>query len=425
MILSLVVGLAWSALPVAQRVVVGEIHAPITPATASYLKRLVTVANHEPKAQLLLIEIDTPGGLVSSARDMIQAMDQSKVPVVFFVHPAGAAATSAGAILLLASHVAAMAPGTNVGAAHPVGAQGEDIKGTMGEKVTQDVAAMVRGLAELRNRPVNLAEEMVIKSKSFSAQQAFDAKLVELIATSREELLKKLEGRVVLGAPLQLKNAQVETVSLSMGERVLSVVSHPNIAAILMTLAMLLIYFELSAPGISIAGILGGLCLILGLMAMQALSVQTGGVVLLGLGVVLIAVEVFAPSHGLLALGGVVSFVLGLFWAFDSNSDLRLSTILLANLGLGLGAAVFSLTWAAARTKRLTKQLREKLGGGGLAGLVGYTGVVQSVEGPNEGKAVFRGEVWTVESSHALAPGQEVVAESVNGFRVVVTPKKQ
>jgi membrane-bound serine protease (ClpP class) len=362
---------------------------------------------------------------------MVQAVDQSKVPVAFFVHPAGAAATSAGAILLLASHVAAMAPGTNAGAAHPVGAQGEDIKGAMGEKVTQDVAAMVRGLAELRRRPVNLAEEMVTKSKSFSAQQAFDSRLVELIADSREDLIKKLEGRVVLGSQLQLKNAQVEVVSLSMGERILSVVSHPNIAAILMTLAMLLIYFELSAPGISIAGILGGLCMILGLMAMQALSVQTGGIVLLGLGVLLIGTELFAPSHGLFALGGVVSFILGLFWAFDQNSDLRLSSLLLANLGLGLGAAVFSLTWAAARTKRLTRQLREKLGGGGLAGLVGYTGVVQAVEGSSpdgqqwEGKATFRGEVWTVEASEPIAAGQEVVAERVNGFRVVVTPKKQ
>lgn len=423
----LFLALVWAGLSLAlssePRVVVGQIRAPITPATASYLKNLIRSTEAEPKAQALIVELDTPGGLVSSARDMVQAIDRSEVPVVFFVDPAGAAATSAGAILMLAAHGAAMAPGTNIGAAHPVGPQGEDVKGAMGEKITQDVAAMVRGLAELRRRPVNLAEEMVTKSKSLSAVQAMEARVIDWIAVSRADLLEKLEGRVLKGAPLKLKNARVDLLGMTLGERVLSIVSHPNIAAILMTLAMLLIYFELSAPGVSVAGILGGICLILGLMAMQALSVQAGGLVLLGLGAVLMVAEVFATTHGLLALGGVASFVLGLFWAFDRGSDLHLSKVLLANLGLAMGAGAFSLAWAAARTRRLTKELRAKVGGGGLAGLVGYTGIVQTAAEP--ATALFRGEVWSIESSESLEVGQEVVAESVRGFRVVVTPKKQ
>jgi len=226
---------------------VAQIRGSINPAGVSYLKTSIKSA-HENKAKALIVELDTPGGLVASVRDMAQVVDESPIPVIVYVSPAGAAATSAGALFMLSSHVAAMAPGTNIGAAHPVGSKGEEIKGPMGDKVLNDTAAFARSLAELRGRPIELAEQVVAKSKSFTAEEAHRNKLIEIIAATRAELLKKLHMREVklksVSHVIMTEGAVIVEVDMTMGQRLLHYIANPNIAGILMTLAMLLIYLS-------------------------------------------------------------------------------------------------------------------------------------------------------------------------------------
>ncbi|MCM2277889.1 MAG: ATP-dependent Clp protease proteolytic subunit [Oligoflexia bacterium] len=404
-----------------------EIRGGINPATASYLRSALTRAEAED-AQALLIELDTPGGLLSSVRDMAQAMDQARLPVIVFVTPAGASATSAGALLMLASHVAAMAPGTNIGAAHPVGPQGEDIQGDLGTKALNDTAAFARGLAEQHGRNRELADAIVARSRSLSAREALDQKLIELLATDRAELLSRLEGREVRLAQgrthtLRLRGAELRPTEMSAGQRLLSLLAHPNIAAILMSLGIFLIYLELSNPGITLAGISGAICLLIALMSLQLLPIHAGGLALLLLGAALILAEPFIVSHGVLGVGGAISFALGLLWIMDrSSSSLRVSPEVWVPIALGLVSGVLLIAFAAARMKRLTRETLAKIGGGGLAGLAGYEGHVETVEPDGRsGRVAFRGELWAFRSEIPLKPGDAVRAIRSDGLVVEVT----
>ena len=240
-----------------------EIRGTINPATSRYLARAIEEAQ-AAKADFMLIELDTPGGLVTSVREMAQNIDRSQIPVIVFTAPAGASATSAGALLMISSHLAAMAPGTNIGAAHPVGAQGEDIKGAMATKAVNDISAFARAMAELRKRNVKAASDVVAKSNSYTAEEALKSNLIEVIAGDKNALWKSIDKRQVqVGSnKISLKTDPAPTlhpIEMTLGEQVLNYLSHPNIAAILMTLGILLIYSELSAPGLGLGGILGGL----------------------------------------------------------------------------------------------------------------------------------------------------------------------
>ena len=310
--------LAWGALPLwaqlsrdgeplpQKTVYFAEVRGTINPASAEFFEKSIQKAQNAG-AEAIVFELDTPGGLVSSVRQMAQAAGSSKVPVVVFVTPAGASATSAGALLMLASHYAAMSPGTNIGAAHPVGPQGKDVEGAMGEKVLNDVRAFARGLAELRRRPIDIAEKIVSKSKSLTAEEAKKAKLIDVLAQDRLELLKKMNGvEISLNGQkkiLQTSNAKIERLEMSTGQKLLHLIAHPNIAAILMTFATLLIYVELNNPGVGIAGTLGAICLIVAFMAFQSLPIHTGGLMLLVLGMILMVAEAFVASGGALAAG--------------------------------------------------------------------------------------------------------------------------
>ncbi len=412
-----------------------EIRGTINPATADFLKTTLHRAETE-KAAAVLIELDTPGGLVASTRIMAQLIDESKVPVLVFVGPAGASATSAGALLMLASHVAGMAPGTNIGAAHPVslsgGSEGQDAKGVMGEKIVNDVKAFARSLAELRGRNTQLAEEIVAKSTSFTAPEALERKLIEILVPTSQEFLVRAHGRNVSlksgPTTLVLDHAKQESVAMSWGQKLLDTLSNPNIAAILMTLAMVLIYLELSNPGISVAGILGVICLVVAFMAFQTLPITTGGVALLVLGMIMMAAEIFASTHGVLAAGGLLSFVLGLLWLIDPNEpSFAIHRWVIVGAGAGLGTAVAILAWAASRTRKLARETRARVGGGGTSGLIGYQGHVEHVEGKaaNEGKALFRGELWDFQSNEPVAVGDAVEAMQVHGFKVHVKKKEK
>lgn len=410
-------------------VLVIEIRGTINPATVGYLDGAISRAV-EQKSKLILIELDTPGGLVASVRSMAQSIDASAVPVAVFVTPAGSAATSAGALLSFSSHVSAMSPGTNLGAAHPVTGEGKDIEGDMKEKAVNDTSAFARGLAELRGRNVLLSEKVVTKSQSFTAEEAVKQKLVEFMAKDREDLFQKLENHKIKfkGQDLtfNLKNARVETFEMSLGEKLLNYLANPNIAAILMTLGMLLIYIEISNPGISVAGIFGGICLIIAFMSFQSLPVHAGGAALLILGLIFLGLEPFVVSGGALAAGGVVSFVLGSIWIIDPHqADVSISPAVWAPAALTLGGATLLIGWAAARTQFLWKKTQKEIGGmGQLEGLAGYAGLVQLVhEDGVTGKALFRGETWDFVSDSKVKVGEEVEVKEMKSFKAFVRPK--
>lgn len=400
---------------------VAEIRDTINPANAKFLEQVITEASADGNA-LVLIELDTPGGLVTSVRSMAQTIDRSSVPVVVYVTPAGASATSAGALLMLASHIAAMAPGTNIGAAHPVGAQGEEIQGSAGEKAANDVAAFARGLAQARGRNANLAQEIVNKSRSLTVNEALENRLIEVVAPSRADLLKALDGRKVKVSQseqvLRTEGASVVTIPMSLPLKLLALLSHPNIATVLMTLGMMLIYVELSNPGITIAGVLGGICLLLAFMALQVLPIQTGGLALLGLGVILLLAEPFLQSGGVLGAGGVLAFVLGLLWVFDpSEPGLTLDAAVWIPSALGLTTGVGIIGIAAGRTRKLVARARRTIAGGSMAGLEGYSGHVETTSADGfEGQALIRGETWRFRANIPVHVGDQVVVEGVDGL---------
>lgn len=404
---------------------VGEIRGTINPASADFFKTLVHGAQAE-KAQAVLLELDTPGGLVASVREMAQIISDSEIPVIVFVFPAGAAATSAGALLMLASSTNAMSSGTNIGAAHPVNADGKAMEGATEQKAVQDTAAFARGLAELRGRDPKLAEKIVSQSTSYTSQEAKKLGLVDLIAESRVDLMNQLEGREI-----QLKSGLVKLHTsavvfkekkMNLGQWLLHLLANPNIAAVLMTLGMLLIYLEVATPGITIAGVLGIVCLVIAFMSFQVLPIHTGGVALLILGILLMGAEPFVPSGGALGVGGAVSFILGMIWMIDpEKSNVSVSPYVFVPAGLALGSIVLLLGYTLSMTKKKSKEVSARIGGAGIGGLSGFQGHVEWLDETGKvGKAQIRGEVWDIVSQEILSVGDAIEPLALEGFRVVV-----
>lgn len=409
---------ASSAIADSPRVVVAEIRGTIDPASSYYLGQAIERAQSE-NAEAVVVKLDTPGGLLTSVREMSQKIDESRVPVVVFVAPAGASATSAGAILMLASHVAAMSPGTAIGAAHPVGSGGEEIKGAMGEKALNDTAAFARGLAEVRGRPRELADEIVVKSRSLTSNEALDKGLIELEVGDVDQLLSKLDGRSVTTASgkrtIHTQGAIRELFEMSFGQRMLHLLANPNVTAILFSLGVLLIYLEFSTPGATFPGIGGAICLLIALMGTQLLPIRVGALLLLALGVGLLIAELFIGSFGVLGLGGILSFVLGLVWLVDpSASSWGVSPAVWAPIAIVMAACMATVSWAVVRSRRMDRGKLYALGAAGLGGLAGYPGVVESVgEGGRNGKARIRGELWDFQSDEPVKIGDRVEVVSI------------
>lgn len=408
-----------------------EIRGTINPATSRYLSRAINDAE-AAKSDFLLIELDTPGGLVSSVREMAQKIDQAKIPVIVFTNPAGASATSAGAILMISSHLAVMAPGTNIGAAHPVGAQGEDIKGAMAEKAVNDISAFARSMAELRKRNAKAASEVVSKSTSYTAEEARKSGLIEIIATDKNELWNLMDQRQIQIGPekviLKTKPAPtLHSTKMTFGEQVLNFLSHPNIAALLMSLGILLIYSELSAPGLGIGGILGGLCLIIAFIAFQAIPIHLGGLLLLGVGAVLILAEIFVMSGGILSAGGSVALIFGLLWVVDpAGTDIRISTWVIGSIGGFLISGTLLIGLAVSRIKKQSEDTMKKIGGGDLAGVHGYRGRVEALATNGmSGQILIRGELWNFISKEPLKINDHVVVNKSNGLTLEVIREKE
>ena len=295
-------------------VYVARVDGVISPSTADFIAGAIHKAE-QAQAQALVIEMDTPGGLDLSMRIIIKEMLRSPVPVIVYVSPGGARAASAGAFITIAAHVAAMAPGTNIGAAHPVQMGGGEMDKVMAEKVENDAAAYIRSLAERRGRNATWAEEAVRKSVSITEKEAVKLKVIDLVADDLADLLAQVDGRTIeTGAgqvTLATKAATTTEVEMSFRDKILQVISNPTIAYILLILGMAGIYFELSNPGAILPGVLGGICLILAFWAFQTLPISFAGLLLIIFGVLLFIAELQVVSHGVLTAGGIIAMFLG------------------------------------------------------------------------------------------------------------------
>jgi membrane-bound serine protease (ClpP class) len=408
------------AQPDAAEALVVTIDSIIQPVVAEFLIEALAEADRAD-ASLLVIELDTPGGLLTSTREISTAMLAARTPTVVWVAPSGAQAASAGFFLLMAADVAAMAPSTNTGAAHPVGGQGEDIEGAMGQKVAQDAAATIRTLAARNGRDAKLAEAAVIESRSFSAEEAREAGLADVVSASLEELLSALDGRRLADASqgevvLRTAGAPVRRLEMSPFQRVRSTLVHPNIAYMLLTLGGLGLYFELANPGAILPGVLGGICLILGFYGMSVLPVSYAGFALMLLAAVLFVAEVKVQSFGLLTVGGLVSLVLGSLMLFRSaDPALRVSVQLVAVLSaLAVLAAALLMTLALRAQRHQVST--------GSAGMVAKRAQARAAFGPGAGKVDVHGEIWNATSETPVSAGGIVEVLAVQGLTLRVRP---
>jgi membrane-bound serine protease (ClpP class) len=373
-------------------------------------------------AAALVLELDTPGGLMTSTRDITTAILGAKTPVVVYVSPSGAQAASAGFFILMSADIAAMAPGTNTGAAHPVGAGGEDIEGTMAKKVEEDSAANIRSMARRNNRNIELAQAAVLESRSFTADEALEGKLIDLIAPSFDKLLEALDGRTIKRGDavvtLRTQGATVEEVEMSPMRRLLAVIAQPDIAMILLTLGGLGLYFEFMSPGAIVPGVVGGICLILAFFALSVLPVDFAGMALLFLALILFIAEIKVVSHGVLAIGGTVSMVLGALMLFKTPEPaLRVSLEVIVSLAVFSLAIVGFLTFMAIRVRQSPVRT-------GMEGLVSEIGTARSPIDPR-GKVFVHGEIWDAVSDEPVAPGDPVEVIAVRNLTLAVRPYRR
>ena len=392
----------------------------ITPITARFIRRGLDTARRR-NAAFVLIELDTPGGLVDSTRAIVKDVLASPVPVIVHVAPAGARAASAGVFITLAADVAAMAPGTAIGAAHPVaignlptGRKGDDEDAgpsVLEEKIVNDTRAWARSLANLKGRNAKVAEEMVAKSTSLSAGEAAAANIVDFVAADTSELLSKL------GIP----DAVIEPLELGWGQRILAVLANPNVAFLLIVVGFYALIFELYTPTMGVAGVAGAICLVLGLFGLAVLPLSFAGLALIGIGLALLVAEAFVTSFGLLTLGGVVCIIIGGLILIDSPAGfLRVSTAVIVPVALAGGVIGLLLTANSLRAQRAPIQT-------GIELLLREQGVAQErfQQGPvgiYRGVVRTHGEIWQAQSSTPLEAGETVDIRARDGMTLTVEP---
>lgn len=396
-------------------VVAGRIDTPIHPAAANYLSGVLSHAQKEGAA-LVVLTLSTPGGLLASTREMSSAILASKVPVATFVAPSGAQAASAGFFLLLSGDVAAMAPGTNTGAAHPVGGEGQDLPKKLSEKAEQDARAFIRTLAKQRGRNVEKAEAAVEKSISYTETEAKDAGLIEVVARDVSDLVAQLDGRKLsrVGGDqttLSLRGFRIQERPMGRMERVLGAVSHPNVAYVLFLIGLVGLYFELSTPGAILPGVAGGIALLLALYAFSILPVNFAGLGLILFAILLFVAEIKVVSHGLLSLGGAIALVAGSLLLFSGKGDAAGYRVDLGIIvpGLALTLAIVALlTWK-------TLQLRRTPARTGLSAMVGELARVAHGFAGLEGRGTVQlhGEYWNAVGPPGLEPGDTVRVERI------------
>ncbi len=381
----------------------------IGPGVADFLKQGIEKASEE-NAACIIIELDTPGGLVESMRKIVMEIYGSKVPVVVYVSPSGARAASAGVMITMAADIAAMAPGTNIGAAHPVGAGGKEIGKTMSEKITNDMVAYVKSIAKKRGRNETWAEKAVRDSISSTETEALDQKVIDIIASDTDDLIKKINGRLIAGkGKLNLDNATKRILKETFRTKVLKTISNPNIAYILMMLGMAGIYFELSNPGAIFPGVIGAISIILAFFSFQTLPVNYAGILLIILAIIFFIMEMKIASYGMLSIAGTVSLILGSLMLFEGNSpELQVSlqvlittVIIVSTFFVVVAGMVFKSQVSKSKT--------------GTKGLIGEIGVVKKALTP-EGKVFVHGELWRAVTKTALPEGTRVQVISIENL---------
>lgn len=403
-----------------QKVISLKIDGSINPVTAAFIHDGIEKAKTE-KAECLVIHLNTPGGLLKSTRVIVRDMLDSPVPVIVYVSPAGAHAGSAGVFITLAAHVAAMTPGTNIGAAHPVALQAA-MDSTMNEKATNDAAAFIRTIAEKRNRNLQWAEEAVRNSVSITETEAIKKQVIDIIAVDEKDLLQQIHGKTVqLNSGTHLlntKNATTESYKMSFIEKLLDIISDPNIAYILLLVGMYGIMFELYNPGAVLPGIVGVISIILAFYSMHSLPVNYAGVALIIFAVILFLLEIKIVSHGLLAIGGVISLLLGSMMLIRSGSPLEIARI---SRGLIIAATTVSATFFLFIVGAGIRAQRQKTTTGKEA-MVGYIGEVTESLNPT-GTILVQGEIWNAESlSGEIAKGEKVKVKELKNLKLYVEP---
>lgn len=415
------------------KVYVIKIKASINPGTGGYIVDSIRKANADG-AKLLVIELDTPGGLVETTRMIVQEMLSSKIPIAVNVTPPGAHAGSAGVMITLASHIAAMAPSTNIGAAHPVnltptGINGNDKKeekDTMTEKIVNDISAFIEGIAKARGRNVKWAIESVQKSSSITADDALKNGVIDLIAQDTNDLIKKADGLTVKFIDgrterLDLKDATVEELQSSFKLKLLAFIADPNLAYLLMMLAALGIYLELSHPGLILPGVVGAIAGILAMMSFHMLPITAAGVILVIAGLILIGLEFFVIAHGVLGGGGTVALILGgIFLVDPTRTDISVSYSVILPVGILFGAIVVLIAYFVLRVRTRPVQT-------GYEGMLGLKAKVISFDKVNkDGRLQIQGETWHFEPADKntdIVAGDEVTLIRIEGMTFIVDKK--
>ncbi|MBI3756632.1 MAG: nodulation protein NfeD [Deltaproteobacteria bacterium] len=389
----------------------------INPAVADFIHESIS-SSVQDGAAALIIQLDTPGGLLNSTKTIVKDLLSAPLPIIVYVAPSGAGAGSAGVFITMAGHIAAMAPGTTIGAAHPVSGGGQNIEGDMREKIENFTASFSETIAQRRGRNVEWAEKAVRQSVSITEVEALQKKVIDVVASDIQDLLKKVEDRKVevgnTKVTLSFKAARdvnghvpVVTLAMRLKHRVLNLIADPNIAYLLMLAGVVGIYLEFSHPGAIFPGLVGGICLLLALTVFQVLPINSTGVLLLLLGIGLLIAELFVPSFGILGVGGIFSFVLGSLFLFDAPAEeLAIDRSLIVTSALCVSAFMLFVGSLAVRTwkQRPTS---------GQEGLIGEIGEVRERIAPR-GKVWLHGEYWTAESEEEINVGQKVRVVSLN-----------
>ncbi len=404
-----------------KEVIVLTVDGIIHPPHAEYILKGIKKA-HERKAEALIIQLDTPGGLDTSMRDIVKEILNSHIPIVVYVAPKGARAASAGAFITIAAHVAAMAPGTNIGAAHPVAMGGEKMDKTMAEKVTNDAVAYIKSIAQQRGRNVEWAEQAVRKSISSTETEALKKGVIDLIADDLNTLIKELHDKKVKTVSgekiLKTKDAKINELKMNFRERLLNFLSNPNIAYILLMIGIYGIIFELSNPGAIFPGVIGAISLILAFYSLQTLPINYAGAGLILLGIILLILELKFTSYGLLTLGGIACFVLGSIMLFDTANPvfkLSISVIIpVTIITILFFVFLLRLAYKAHKRKPVT----------GVEELIGLMGIAKTDIDSRTGMVMVHGELWQAISEKPIKKDEQVLVEEVQGLTLKVRKKE-
>lgn len=399
----------------AKQVHLVTVDAIIAPVITEFIGKAIDRAREE-NAEALVIELDTPGGLVESTREIVKKMMASEIPIIVYVAPSGSRAASAGVFVTMAAHIAAMAPGTRIGAAHPVTMQGK-MDETMEAKVVNDLAAMARGIAEKRGRNPQWAEEAVRKSVSVTETEALKLKVIDLVAPGLQPLLDALDGKTVTlpggKQTLRTKGVGIKTIEMSFRYRFLNVISNPNIAYILMILGFYGLYFEFANPGSIFPGVAGAICLIIAFYSLQTLPINYAGLMLIILGVALFIAEAFVMSHGVLGVGGAIAMAIGSIMLVESPAPyLRMSWAVVIPV-VALSALLFIVTLS------LALKVQRERPDTGREGMLGLEGEART-DIHATGQVFVHGEYWYAWSEEPIAKGDQVKVIALDGLRLKV-----